>query len=241
MLALCSLSPAEAHAATQTACIASWRAAGLEPASINCAAEVEVLRPRYDVKYVTTEGVATARFGKPFVTLKAVIDWIGTQPDPVLILNGDLHVLPERTKLEHLRRLASDGVPYLLQWNVDADQGRPELEPCGISAFVFNPKYASLFGESFLCLGQPWWDYWLPYEFVRQGIPLYSAGGALAFHVRHAQHAWSRDNWRICAMEMARLIGAVGVDDFDSCSRLSANVYKAIVAATRPVDLGASA
>jgi len=241
MLALCSLSPSPNHAATQAACLVSWRAAGLEPASINCAAELEVLKPLYDVRYVETEGVATSTFGKPFVMLKAVTEWIATQSEPVLILNADLHVLPEPAKFERLQQLAADGVPYLLQLNVDADLGRPELEPCGISAFVFNPKYDSLFGESFLCLGQPWWDYWLPYESLRQGIPLYGVGGSLAYHVRHVQHAWSRDNWRLCAMEMARLIGAVGVDDFESCRRLSANVYEAIVAATKPVDLGAVA
>lgn len=236
MKAVTSLSPSPEHATTQAARLASWRDAGLEPVSLNCAAEAELLKPHYDVEYVTTESVSTAEFGKPFVTLKAMVDWIATQSRPVLILNSDLHLHPDPEKLGRLERLATDGLPYLLQWNVDADMGRPVVEPCGISAFVFNPKYASLLGESFLCLGQPWWDYWLPYVFVKQGIPLYGAGASLAFHVRHEQHAWSQDNWRVCAMEMARLVGAAAVDDMASCSRFSAFVYREIVEHTTMVD-----
>lgn len=238
MKALTSLNPNPAKGAIQTACLATWRAAGLEPVSFNHPSEIEGLRAVHAVEYVPVEQTAISTFRRHFIPLNALLEYAAGQPGPVFIVNADLHLQAQPRHFAHMATLAESGMPYLLQWNVDPDKSRGVVEPCGISAFVFNGReFADLFEPSVLCLGEPWWDYWLPYVFVKNGIPLYGAGADLAYHIRHAGGGWTGDDWCTCARELDRMFPLMGEDkSSEACSRMSARVYAEVLAHTRMID-----
>jgi hypothetical protein len=238
MKVLTSLNPNPGKTALQSACMATWRAAGLDPVSFNHPSEMEALRTSFkNVEFVPTENTSFKVFGRHFVCVNALLDYTADQREPTVITNADLHLRATPTQFAKLAQLAADGMPYLLQWNVDADMGRPQAEPCGISAFVVQPRFAGMFEASFLSLGQPWWDYWLPFAFVQMGIPLFGAGADMAYHIRHDRGGgWSSDNWCTCARELDRMFGLMGEDKSqEACSKMSAAVYAAIEQHTKQV------
>ena len=58
--------------------------------------------------------------------------------------------------------------------------------------------------ETFLSMGQPFWDYWLPHMFAARGLPIYSIEYPTAFHLHHPVQ-WSWQAWQHCAQEFARV------------------------------------
>ena len=229
MIALTSLSPHAQHAENQAACLKSWRAAGLEVVSMNHPSEQALLRYP-GVECIATEDTAEKVYGKPFVKLNCMLNWIGMQSEPVLLVNGDLHLDARAAQLAQLSTLAADGLPFLLQTNINADGGDPKPETWGLSAFVVNPKFCDLFQVSTLCMAEPWWDYWLPYAFICFGLPIYNAGHGLAHHVRHASKAWSGSDWHACGLEFDRMFHMLpaGESSVQGCESMAALVMELI-------------
>jgi hypothetical protein len=241
--ALTSIAPNPTRVDAQRAFLASWRMAGLEPVSFNHASEFEWLKSAYpDVEFVGTERTAMTQFGKHLVRVNTMLDWIAEHNETALLINADLRVQAQPAQFEHLGRLAKDGMPYLLQYNCYAD-GSMKVEPCGISAFVVHPLFVKLYGESFLCFGKPWWDYWVPFVALRAQVPLYCPTTILAFHTDHQGGGWSEADWLACAVELDRMTGALPSHEHTmaAASRMSAAVYAEIVKHTTMVVLEAVA
>jgi hypothetical protein len=198
---------------------------------MNHVMEVQALTGQFEgVELVSTYDTAEALYGKPFVTLNALLRWVAEQSEPVLLINGDLHLKTTAEQLARLSAVAADGLPYLLQTNVDADMGNPSAETWGLSAFVVSPKLADIYETSTLCMAEPWWDYWLPYVCIDRGIQLYDAGASLAYHVRHPVKAWSGSDWWACGLEFDRLVHLLTPADYsvEACERMAAIVMRSI-------------
>ena len=237
MKAVTSLSPLPAAQATQAACLASWRAAGLDPVSLNHPSEYGALAGYQGLQVVPTAATAYEQFGRHYTKVNAVIDWIEQLGEPALIINADLRLDSNATQMQHLARLSHDGLPYLLQWNVGGEQPAV-VEPYGFSAFMFHPDFARLFAPAYLCLGQPWWDYWLPYAFVAADLPVFTPTPPIAYHARH-ERSWEPAHWRSCASEMARMIlPRPNTVTEAACTAFSAKVHRDIACATVHVVFG---
>jgi hypothetical protein len=174
---------------------------------------------------------------RSYVRINAFLDWIVDHGEPTLLINADLLLKASAHQFAYLERLCDAGLPYLLQYNIGGSQPTV-VEPCGFSAFIVHPRLAQRFAESFLCMGQPWWDYWLPYVIAQSGLPLYCPETPFAYHLRHGR-AWPTDAWVTCALELARLAYAIPGDDrsIQACSAMSAAICDAIVQHTTTVAL----
>lgn len=237
MLAITSLSPSPGAAPRQAACLASWRASGLNPVALAHPSEIAALGGYGGLEVVPTEDTSVAQFGRHYVRVNAVVDLVVARGEPALIANADLGIVTRPARLDSLAALARQGLPYLLQWNTG--QGLPVVEPCGFSAFLLLPEHAYLFrARSFLCLGQPWWDYWLPYAFVADGRPVFTPVPPLAYHEHH-EHRWNAQHWMTCAAEMGRLVAPHPDTSTEAgCRAFSAYVHDAVKTATVHVVFG---
>src|SRR5262249_38315475 len=91
-------------------------------------------------------------------------------------------------------------------------------------AFLFHGRDAAQLPNSFLSMGQPFWDYWFPHTFATRNRPIYAVEFPAAFHRNH-QTNWSWQNWHRCAMEFARITGEpCGDQSFEACVAMSIRV-----------------
>lgn len=211
LFALTSLAPAADARARQQAAIQSWRAAGLEVRSFNHPCEIGALRAAYDVEFVGVEQTTLAEFGRPYVPINAMLDWAFREQAPVLLVNADIELRLAPFELYRLRMLGDAGLTYFVRHNHDGSHERATPEPWGIDAFLFHGRHATGFADSFLSMGQPFWDYWLPLGFSALGRPVWAVESPVTFHQDHAR-SWSWEGWHRCALEFDRLTGLLHGD-----------------------------
>jgi FkbM family methyltransferase len=222
--ALTSLSPSPAKLAEQRACVASWRRAGLEVRSFNHPSEIAQLARAIDVEFVPVSDTTERIFAHPFVPIGAFLDWAQSQRAHVLIINSDIELNLTPWQLRRLRWLARGGLCYFVRYNHVGVKEQATREAWGIDAFLLDGAYASLFPRSFLSMGRPFWDYWLPHTFAAHGLPIFSVEFPVAFHRNHAQ-GWSWEDWHRCALEFDRMAHVlVGDRAFHPCSQMSIRV-----------------
>jgi FkbM family methyltransferase len=224
LFALTSLAPGPDHQPRQQAAIASWRNAGLDVHSLNHPSEIAVLAAAYDVSFVPVEQTTAAEFGRPYIPINAMLDWAARKAAPVLLLNSDIELGLAPTELHRLRLLGDAGLVYFVRFNHDGDLAHGTLEPWGIDAFLFHGRHATGFADSFLSMGQPFWDYWLPLGFMALGRPVWAVESPVTFHRNHAR-SWSWENWHRCALEFDRLTGVLhGGRSLEACLAMSQQV-----------------
>jgi FkbM family methyltransferase len=224
LLAVTSLSPSPASVPRQQGALQSWRAAGLVVHSLNHPSEIGALSALYDVRFVPVAETTEAQFGRPYVPIKAMLDWAAAASAPVLLVNSDIELRLTPSELYRLRWLGDEGLFYFVRFNHDGDPRRATPEPWGIDAFLFHGRHASVFPDSFLSMGQPFWDYWLPLSFAARGRPVWAVESPVTLHADHGRQ-WSWENWHRCALEFDRLTGALrGERSLEACVAMSQHV-----------------
>ena len=244
ILALTSLAPGPDSQERQQAAVRSWRSAGLEVYSFNHPTEIATLAASYDVAFVEIERTTQAEFGRPYVPINAFLDWSARKQAPVLLLNSDIELRLAPFDLYRLRMRGAAGLTCFVRHNHDGDYASATPEPWGIDAFLFHGRHATGFGNSFLSMGQPFWDYWLPLGFRALGRPVWAVGDPVSFHRNHAR-SWSWETWHRCALEFDRLTGVLrGERSLSACLSMSqwvrANLHQYSAAVPRqPGDIRA--
>lgn len=228
VFALTSLSPKEQSIETQLRSLASWRHAGLQVRSFNHPSEIAVLSPRYDVEFVAVERTSFPLFGRHFVPINRMMAWAAEQDVMALLINADIELRLAPWELQRARRSAEGGLCYFIRHNHDGDLAGATREPYGIDAFLLSGRDAGLATETFLSMGQPFWDYWLPHLFAVHGKPLVCVDFPAAFHRNHALH-WSWENWHRCGLEFGRITGQVREQvSLDACHVMARRVRAGI-------------
>lgn len=224
LFALTSLAPDAGAQSRQQAAIASWRGAGLEVRSFNHPSEIVVLERVYDVTFVPAVRTTQAEFGRPYVAINAMLDWAARKAVPVLMINADIELHLTPAELRRLQLLGDAGLVYFVRFNHDGDLSRATCEPWGIDAFLLHGRNATGFADSFLSMGQPFWDYWLPLGFMALGRPVWAVESPVSFHRNHAR-SWSWEAWHRCALEFDRLTQVLGGDrSLEACVAMSQQV-----------------
>lgn len=235
MFALTSLAPGHT-VELQRGALASWRAAGLSPYSFNHPSEITGLTATYpDVTFVPIEKTGAARFGRHFAPIKSMLDWAACANAPVLILNSDIELDLPPAELQRIRLLSDDGICCFWRYNHNGDRSHAVIETCGIDAFMFHGRHVQEIADSFLSMGQPWWDYWLPFMFTSRNLPLWTVEFPAAFHRNHAQR-WSWDGWHCSALEFDRFAQMLGADrSMDACKVMASYVLADFHRKKRPI------
>lgn len=232
VFALTSLSPTEQSIETQQRSLASWREAGLQVRSFNHPSEIAVLSSRYDVEFVAVERTSFDLFGRHFVPINRMLAWAAGQDVMALLINADIELRLAPWELQRARGAAEGGLCYFIRHNHDGDLAGATREPYGIDAFLLSGRDAGLATETFLSMGQPFWDYWLPHLFAAHGKPLVCVDFPAAFHRTHALR-WSWENWHRCGLEFGRITGQVRAHaSLDACHEMARRVRAGIVRAS---------
>ena len=242
MFALTSLAPGHSFE-VQKAALESWRAAGLSVRSFNHVSEIKSLKRTYG--NVTIEPVETTNErvpGRHFIPITAMLNWAADHDASVLIINSDIELVLAPIEFRRIQRLCDDGLCYFRRHNHDGDRNQAVIEPYGLDAFLLHGRVARDIPESSLSMGQPWWDYWLPFMCASRKLPLYSVEFPAAFHLRHVQK-WSPDDWHRESFEFDRFAKRLGPDrSLEACRAMAIQVFtelnqrrKAIVKHSSPI------
>jgi hypothetical protein len=165
----------------QRACIESWCRAGFRIVSINPIEEVEaLLECGYPVEF------AISAAGRP--TMNDFLRVIRASEAPIAaIINADclLAYLPHA--LSEICHQAQAGMVILERLNISPATMRPSGQTCyGFDAFFFETRtLRNLVCSEELCIGQYWWDYWLPLAYAAQGAKLISPSMPFLLHLDH--------------------------------------------------------
>ena len=226
--ALTSLSPSERAVDAQQRAITTWRDAGMHVRSFNHPTEIAALTSCYDVEFVSVERTAFSVFGLHLIPINRIIEWAAEHDATVMIINADIELRLAPWALQRARRVAEGGLCYWIRHNHDDNLARATVEPFGIDAFLFAARDVGIVPDSFLSMGQPFWDYWLPYLFASQHRPLVCVDFPAVFHRRHAQQ-WSWNDWHRCGVELGRVIGRLGANQsMAACRAMEAHIRDTI-------------
>jgi hypothetical protein len=206
IFALTSLSPHQPNPEHTDRCLQSWRRAGLEVRSFNHASEIPELSRLFDIEFVPVAETSIKTFGAHFVPINALLQWAAERDMPALLINADTELRLEPWEMKRIRWLSEGGLCYFVRYNHDGDYVAATREPDGIDAFLLHGRHSALFPQTFLSMGKPYWDYWLPHTFHSRGLPIYAVEFPALFHLRHPNR-WSWAEWHKCALEFEKLIG----------------------------------
>src|SRR5262249_5080768 len=127
-------------------------------------------------------------------------------------------------ELQRIRRLTGRGLCSFVRYNHDGNPQGAWPDAHGFDAFLFDGAGAPPFADSFLCMGQPFWDYWVPTVFAEAGRTLACVEFPAAFHRGHAG-GWSWDSWHLCAREFARVTrSSCGDGSLEACHAMASRV-----------------
>jgi hypothetical protein len=169
--------------------IASWRAAGFKPISVNGPTEIA----RLAALGLDIEIEPTSEDGKPFIgDILAVIRKTGCARAG--IVNADCKVLGYPDLSVSLAAALENSALYAERVDVSNDR-LPTLGECnGFDAFFFDAGILGGINDTHFRLGETWWDYWFPLQLAANGAILGNIAVPLICHRRH-QARWNEEQW----------------------------------------------
>jgi len=104
---------------------------------------------------------------------------------------------------EFLERFLNQGsFSYFRRRNYDLDKGRDSYSvfAWGMDTFLFHGLDVPELNRTSLSIGMPFWDYWIPFEFMNRGFILQTANDAPLWHENH-EGRWDETDWYRTAKE----------------------------------------
>jgi len=202
-----SLSPAPEAQEVQKTALQSWRKAGFQILSLNFPSEIEDLKTQYGNLAEFATATRSSRYAGPR-RLVPVADLVKAvfraSPGPALVLNADIHLTPEASRLA---QCPEDAVVILPRWEVETlDSNQAEKNPWGWDGVVIGNQLKEKFTNPAFGLGLPWWDYWIPFRALHLGFRVLEPSDPLARHVRHAEK-WDEKDRAVLAAEVWKEVG----------------------------------
>jgi hypothetical protein len=225
MILITSISPGHKNFDKQIVAVKSWIKAGYKVVSMNCPEEIKLLKDFKDVEFVPTHRHNEKIFKRPHVIASALIDYLKDRGEEYnLILNSDI-IIHDNGNTEKIKELSKSGVVIMNRrdFNVSMDEDT-KIFDSGFDGFFINYKYLDIFPQTLLCLGQCFWDYWIPYNVIQAGVKLYKFNEPYLFHQKHNTQ-YSHANWEKTGEIFRAETGQV---KFAKVGQLSDHVFKRI-------------
>lgn len=189
-----SASPTHALGAEhQAKCLNSWAEHGYQIHTVNSRTDEGKL-PETKAVQLWAERDASTLYGKPYVFLDDVLK-AAEASEYIVITNSDIELRDPSGVLARYVEKANDGL--VLAHRIDHGGnyiGRPY--EVGIDLFIVHRKFLHLLPPTLFCIGQTWWDYWIPYRFIKHRLPIFRIREPILYHQSHtAQHngqQWAR-------------------------------------------------
>jgi len=178
-----SLSPGHSNKDNQQIAVESWQRFG------NCYSmnlEDEITEPYTGIKFIETTKTTQFYTGKKLVSINAMIDFA---KEDLLLINSDI-------VLTSLPELKQDGITIFSRNDYVSDINEATIFKNGFDAFYIPEKFLTIFPPSVYSMGAAWWDYWIPYTAIYEGISVYSPTTKHAFHKIHPTQ-YSFEEWNL--------------------------------------------
>lgn len=174
----------------QLHCLETWLRCGVEVVAMQCASEIDSMRSifkRDGVSFTVAESTTGYEFATPKLDglLRAVSD------SAFLLLNSDL-AIADFSAIE-LATTSKQRTAFL-RWNHDDTHAHAIEFEWGLDAFLLWPEDVHDWPESPFGIGQPCWDYALPYWLASEGRSVVIDHSVCLTHENHEQ-AWSQAAW----------------------------------------------
>jgi hypothetical protein len=213
ILVATSIAPGPRLALQQEA-IASWQTCGLDIISLNTRAEIALLQPSFPaVEFVAAPRTAQPFTGKPLIFISDMLHELATRQHGVVgIVNSDVQIAPGLVSF--LAAACTESMLVGPRLNVDAwDDPAGAEDPWGFDLFLFERAMIGVWPESRFCLGQGFWDIWLPLMAILRGRPVRKIRPPIVRHIRHETQR--DDSFFLFADEFATSVaGYIKADGF---------------------------
>ena len=184
LIAITSISPRHAIGDAQIKAVESWKANGLRVISLNSKAEIEQLQDRYPIEFVETNQTTEGLYKVGYVLISAFIDHAKNNGfDSIMIINSDIIL---RGSVAKYFEQCKDGLVFANRTDFNRDFQEQKLYPNGFDVFFIHSNFYHLIPKTLFAMGQTWWDYWIPYRFLMNRIPLFLSKEPIFMHERHA-------------------------------------------------------
>jgi hypothetical protein len=185
-----SISPNHKSGNIQENCAKSWIDFGFKYTTIN--SKLDNLAPIDGVKFILTDKTGINLYGKPYIFIdcllkQAILDGV----DFAIITNSDIELRgnPMKCILK-----SKDGLVISKRWDWSSENRDINPYPGGFDVFIIEKKFLSEWKESNFVLGQPWWDYWIPYWMIKSNKSVYENIDPIFYHKKHSTQ-YDNNQW----------------------------------------------
>ena len=154
MIAITSISPTHKNGNIQKQCVNSWLNLGFKVISLNCEAEVSILKDKYlGVEFIVTNRTMEGTYQRPLINLSAVFDKCKEiESDNFVIINSDIEIVSDKETIERIKAEMNNGLVFANRINYDVEK-RGTHYLVGIDVFFIHKKFLSIFPQTMNCLG----------------------------------------------------------------------------------------
>jgi len=192
MIFCTSIAPSHKNEGIQKVAVDSWLKLGANVYSFNNEKEIEFLRKEYPkVNFIAVKKTGEHHYGKPYIFVDDIIDFGIEKKSDICIINSDII-------LSALPKTKSDAI--VISHRTDFIGEYPQMRNLkkyiyGIDVFFIPYKFLSIYPKSIYCLGQCWWDYWIPFVALKNKIPVFRIRENFAFHKLHPAQ-YNHENYK---------------------------------------------
>jgi hypothetical protein len=230
MIAITSISPGHKNFENQFNAIESWIRAGYKVVSLNSKQEIEKLSEFKNVEFVETSRTNERLFEKPYVIVSAIIDHLKTRDeDHFLIINSDILINDFMEFTESIKDISERGIIIMNRSDYKENMDEARRYELGFDGFFINKKWLHIFPQTVLCLGQCFWDYWVPYQAILAGVDIFKLNEPYLFHKSHPVQ-YSVQNWTATGEIFRGEVSCLDkrVTSFNRVDRMCSYVYHRI-------------
>lgn len=198
-------------------CVASWRAAGCTPVSINAA--VEPAHPALsalNLPVLSVDRHFGDRFGKPLLSIGDFVQAARAAAGggPLVLVNADIRLNLTQADRTVLSTLAPGQCVFGKRRDIPApDLTTGPVFDLGYDFFAMHSDDLADFTCDSLFLGLPWWDHFLPLWLILRGVQPRVLSPDAVLHLDHLDR-WDLTLWRslgpVMASEIAQAKGFDG-------------------------------
>lgn len=195
MIACTSISPKHANNEIQLKAVNSWIELGLTVYSFNNKKECSELQPLYpNVTFIPTARTMEHHYGKPYVSINAVLDYCRElDEDYFCLINSDIELKTDKETIQRIKDKMPNSIVLANRVNYDTDYNGSQYM-AGIDVFFLHKRFIPIYEQSQFCFGQCFWDYWIPYNAAKYNIEVIFVKQNIAFHKNHAAQ-YSQEHW----------------------------------------------
>lgn len=187
-LLITSISPSHHNGNAQQQAVQSWLRYTV--VAMQHKDEVSAIESAYStdgVEVRATERTALGLMKAPYVMINAMVDLAASWPscDAVVLINSDIEIADPSGILDNYIERSADGLIFANRHDHNGDRHNPQRYEHGFDVFIIHRNFFHVLPQSLFCMGQTWWDYWIPFRFIKAGIPVTLVKEPIFLHHRH--------------------------------------------------------